>query len=152
MKPFLMLVGVAAVAGAMYVAGASGSQQTKFAPESQVVALQKKVKTLTTEVNKTVGPEAKAALGIISSCYLQVMNNQVKLNLFPVNVLGNSSDGYLFGTDASSATPTSALDYDNVAPSAYLQYDDPNCLSAAARHRSLGTSSSALLRLAGRTH
>jgi hypothetical protein len=52
MRRFLMLVGVAAVAGAMYVAAASGSQQStgptakQFkALKTQVAALSKKLKT-----------------------------------------------------------------------------------------------------------
>ncbi len=43
MKRFLMLVGVAAVAAAMYVAASPASQQSKFATEKQFLALQKKV-------------------------------------------------------------------------------------------------------------
>ena len=136
MKQFLMLVGVAAVAGAMYVAGASGSQQTKFAPESQVVALQKKVAALTKLVNKTVAPEANAALGILADCYLTVGATTANANGLGVSQFGSASSGFLFGPNAAGSTPRSALDVASSGQQYYLQEVTPACVAGnLLRHR-----------------
>jgi hypothetical protein len=135
MKQFLMLLGVAAVAGAMYVAAASGSQQTKFATQKEVAALQKKVKILTTEVNKTVAPEAQFSTAYILTCLAQInSDNSFTVHVLPVSQRGNSTSGYLFG-DSVTSTPTTALDVDTATPMAVLQEFDPSCLSSALRHR-----------------
>jgi hypothetical protein len=153
MKSFLVLVGVAAVAGAMYVAGASGSQQVKWAPQSEVVALQSKVKTLTIELNKKVAPEANAALGIISDCYLTVSGSTATANGLGVSQFGGTSSGFLFGATSTSSTPRTALDVATSSPTYDLQEVTPACVSGhLARHGALGSSSSSLLGLGGRTH
>lgn len=53
MSKFLMLVGVAAVAGAMYVAAASGSQQSGGVTAKQFKALKAQVATLSKKVKST---------------------------------------------------------------------------------------------------
>jgi len=55
MRQFLMLVGVAAVAGAMYVAAASGSQQSTGPTAKQFKALKAQVATLSKKVKTTQG-------------------------------------------------------------------------------------------------
>ena len=135
MKQFLMLVGVAAVAGAMYVAGASGSQQTKFAPESQVVALQKKVTSLSNQLKKTVKPEADFSVSYILSCLASVdTSGNITIHTMPVSQRGNATSGYLFGSNSASSTPTTALDINPSTPAAQLQVFDPSCLGSPLRH------------------
>ena len=133
MKQFLMLLGVAAVAGAMYVAGASGSQQAKFASQKEVVALQTKVAALTKEVKKTVGPEADLSASYILSCLSSVSGNTINVHLLPVSQRGNTTTGYLFG-DSVMSTPTTALDINTQTPTAQLQEFDPSCLTSGLRH------------------
>lgn len=136
MTRLLMLLGVAAVAGAMYVAGASGSQQTKFAPESQVVALQKRVTALTKLVSKTVKPEADISATYILTCLSSVSGSTLTVHAMPVSQRGNTSSGYLFGNSVSS-TPTTALDINTASPTDVLQEFDPSCLSGALNHRAV---------------
>ena len=134
MKQFLMLLGVAAVAGAMYVAGASGSQQAKFASQKEVAALQKKVAILTKQVKTTVKPEADLSASYILTCLAQVnSDNTVTVHLMPVSQRGNATSGYLFGTSTTS-TPTTALDIDSATPTALIQEFDPACLGGALKH------------------
>jgi hypothetical protein len=108
MKRFLMLLAVAAVAGAMYVAAAPGSQQARGptarqfkALKAQVAGLQKKVKSLKVE--------SDATLFVMAHCMLH--------SLIGVSQRGNSTAGYLFGDTVTSA-PTTALDF---APTASAQ-------------------------------
>lgn len=149
MKQFLMLVGVAEVAGAMYVAGASGSQQTKFAPEAQVVALQKKVKALTNKINKTVAPEANAVIGIIADCYLTIGSSTATANGLGVSQLGSTNGfGYLWGNSQASS-PTTALDVVTSAPHHYVQEVTPNCVGGnLLRHSAVRSGNSLLQRWA----
>jgi hypothetical protein len=59
MKRFLMLVAVAAVAGAMYVAAAPGSRQARPASAKQFAALKRKVATLS-KILKTLKKDESA--------------------------------------------------------------------------------------------
>lgn len=133
MKQFLLLLGVAAVAGAMYVAGASGSQQAKFATQKEVVALQKKVTKLTKQIKTVVGPEADLSATYILTCLSSVSGGTLTINAMPVSQRGNTTTGYLFGTTVSP-TPTTALDINTTTPTDVLQEFDPSCLSGALRH------------------
>jgi hypothetical protein len=150
MKRFLMLVGVAAVAGAMYVAASPASQQSKFASEKQVVALQKKVAALTKSL-KTVKSEADAAVGIIGACYLKDNGNGTfSFLVTPVSQFGNASAGFLYGTSGGS-TPRSALDVATSSPQAYLQGVDPACATQSfLRHSAVHSASSRVQRWAER--
>lgn len=130
MKRFLMLVGVAAVAGAMYVAASPASRQAT-APtarqfntlKKQVASLSKKLKALTKD-EKVVKTAAGAAVGYIAVCFLDANGN---IQSLPVNQFGSTTTGFLYGTPVAGATPSaatarSALDVDTSgSPKAYLQ-------------------------------
>ncbi len=110
MRRFLMLVGVAAVAGAMYVAAAPGGRQATGPTARQFAALKKQVAKLQKQV-KAVDKEAVAGLGVSLLC---IMHQPVG-----VDQVGTSASGYLFGPPqtagtAVTAVATSAL---NLAPS-----------------------------------
>ena len=131
MKRFLMLVAVAAVAGAMYVAASPASQQSRGPTLKQFNALKKQVATLSKEVKTVVKPEADAAVEIIGACYLKDNGNgTASFLVMPVSRLGNSSAGYLFGTSGGGA-PTTALDEVASSPQAYLQEVDPQCATTS---------------------
>lgn len=137
MKRFLMLAGVAVVAAAMYVAASPASQQSKFATQKEVVALQKKVKTLTSELNKTVKPEADLSASYILTCLAQInSDNTVTIHTLSVAQRGSSTSGYLFGNSGSSQ-PTTALDVVTTTPTAVLQEFDPSCLGSGLRHHAV---------------
>jgi len=151
MRRFLMLVGVAAVAGAMYVAAASGSQQSRGPTAKQFKALKKQVASLSKTL-KTVKSEADAAVGIIGACYLTVSGSSATITVLPVSQFGSTSAGFLYGT-SSSSTPRTALDINTASPLAYLQEVNPACLTGttALRHGAVHSASSRLLRWAERT-
>jgi hypothetical protein len=151
MKRFLMLVGVAAVAAAMYVAASPASQQSRGPTLKQFNALKKQVATLNKKL-KAVTSEADAAVGIIGTCYLhQNSDGTIGFNFMPVSRLGNSSAGYLFGTSGTNA-PTTALDEVTSSPQAYLQEMDPQCATLAAlRHGAMRSGSSRVQHWAERT-
>ena len=101
MRRFLMLMGVAAVAGAMYVAAASGSQQSSGptakqfkALKTQVAALSKKLKTTQTNLNTL-------AFAYVH-CSLPVERGVVQK--------GDSVNGYSFTPPGGSPGFTTALD------------------------------------------
>lgn len=152
MKRFLMLVGVAVVAGVMYVAASPASQQSKFASEKQVLALQKKVAVLSKTL-KTVKSEADAAVTIIGSCYLKDNGNgTVSFQAMPVSQFGNSTTGFLYGNSVTSS-PRSALDIATSSPQAYLQEIDPQCATQSfLRHRAIRSGSSRVQRWAEHIH
>lgn len=137
MKRFLMLVGVAAVAGAMYVAAAPGSRQAspptarQFAAlKRQVASLSTKLKALTTD-EKAVKQAAIAAVEYIGGCFLDSNGNIQNLQVAEV---GNATTGFLFGAAATTGTPRSALDVNTpgLPPLAYLQEVTPACVTGAA--------------------
>ncbi len=107
MKRFLMLVGVAAVAAAMYVAASPASQQSRGPTLKQFNALKKQVATLNKKL-KSGDSEADAAVGIIGACYLhQNSDGTVGFNFMPVSQFGNSTQGYLFGAPAGATSTRS---------------------------------------------
>jgi hypothetical protein len=136
MRRFLMLVGVAAVAGAMYVAAAPGSRQALPPTAKQFAALKKQVAVLNTKLKaltkdeKSVKTAAGLAVGYLVNCFFDSAGNLENLQ---VNDFGDTTTGFLFGTTAGG-TPRSALDV-NVAgttPLAYLQEVTPACVTGAA--------------------
>lgn len=138
MKRFLMLVGVAAVAGAMYVAAAPGSRQAAPPTARQFAALKKQVAALSKNLKVLKKDEAQvklaavATVSYIGGCFLDSNANIVNL---AVNQFGTSSDGFLFGTPGGGATATtrSALDIDTSgSPKAYLQAVNSDCLTSAS--------------------
>ena len=151
MKRFLMLVGVAVVAAAMYVAASPASQQSRGPTLKQFNALKKQVATLNKKL-KAVTTEADAAVSIIGTCYLhQNSDGTVGFNFMPVSQFGNSSSGFLFGTSATNA-PRSALDINAASPQAYLQEMDPQCATLSGlRHGAIRSGSSRVQHWAERT-
>jgi hypothetical protein len=147
MKRLLMLVGVAAVAGAMYVAASPASQQSKFATEKQFLALKKQVATLNKNLKNTT-LVADAALGIIADCYLTVGTSTANANGLGVSQLGTASNGFLFGANSATATPRTALDVASSSPTYYLQEVTPDCVAGnLLKHRAVHSGSSLLQRL-----
>jgi hypothetical protein len=137
MKRFLMLVGVAAVAGAMYVAAAPGSRQAaaptarQFAAlKKQVASLNKKLKALTKD--ETSVKKLTVDVGtFIVGCYLSDT-----AGFKGVTRYGDPSSTYGFSYTSSAgatAVPRTALDFDTSAtPGAYLQAVDPVCATASS--------------------
>jgi hypothetical protein len=147
MKRFLMLVSVAVVAAAMYVAASPASQQS--APTArQFKALKRQVASLSKTLKK-VKTEADAAVGIIGACYLhQNTDGTVNFTVMPVSQFGNSSSGFLYGTSGLNA-PRTALDIATSSPQAYLQEVDPACATVSAvRHGAVQSGSSRVQRWA----
>ena len=141
MKRFMLLVGVAAVAGAMYVAAAPGSRQASPPSARQFAALKKQVASLNTKLKaltkdeKAVKRAAVAAVEYIGACFLDSNGNIENLQ---VNDFGTTTAGFLFGAPGAgagdAAAARSALDV-NVAgttPLAYLQEVTPSCVTGAA--------------------
>jgi hypothetical protein len=130
MKRFLMLVGVAVVAAAMYVAAGTASQQSGVSPKA-FKALQKQVATLSKTL-KTVKAEAADADGFVQTCL--VSSNS---GVLPINDFGDPAGtfGYQY-FDGTQTVDTTALDVDLSSPfqGVYLQGVDPACIAAAARH------------------
>jgi hypothetical protein len=113
MKRFLMLVGVAVVAAAMYVAAAPGSQQAKAPTAKQFNALKKQVASLakTVKAVKTV-PAAEA--GVITACDA----GAAPIDEFGDGVNATPTEGYEYSptstANGASTFLTTALD---IAPS-----------------------------------
>jgi len=139
MKRFLLLVGIAVVAGAMYVAAAPGGRQASPPTARQFAALKKQVASLNTKLKaltkdeKAVKTAAGLAVGYLANCFFDSNGNIENLQ---VNDFGTTTAGFLFGAPGTgdTATPRSALDV-NVAgttPLAYLQELTPGCVTGAA--------------------
>ena len=110
MKRFLMLVAVAVVAGAMYVAASPASQQSRGPTAKQFRALKAQVAALSKKVKTTQGDLNALAFAYIH-CSLP--------SEIGVSQRGNSTTGYLFGDSVASA-PTTALDLNNSTPTYVL--------------------------------
>ena len=146
MKRFWMLVGVAVVAGAMYVAAAPGSRQAtgptarQFAALKKQVALLNKKLTALTKDEKVVKTAAGAAVGYIGACFLDTNGNIQNL---PVTQFGSTNAGFLFGAPASgdTATARSGLDVDTSGSAqAFLQKVTPACITSSASSAQSGVS------------
>jgi hypothetical protein len=138
MKRFLMLVGVAVVAAAMYVAASPASQQSTGPSAKQFSALKKQVASLSTSL-KSVKAEAAAAAGFITTCF-----TSTNAGVVPVSRLGNttgtSTTGYFFGTLPTASSVVAAIDVTPTGgtPGAYLQAVDPSCVKASALRHAAG--------------
>ena len=155
MRRFLMLMGVAVVAGAMYVAASPASQQLRGPTAKQFSALKKQVATLNKKLT-TVKAEADAAVGIIGACYLNPSGSATAFKVMMVSQRGVATGpGYLFGTATATtvtASPTTALDIVTASPQAYLQEVDPQCATLAGlRHSAVRSGISRLQRLINRS-
>ena len=127
MKRFLMLVGVAVIAAAMYVAASPASQRSTGPTEKQFLALQKKVTTLSKTL-KTVKSEANAAVGFIATC-LASQN----AGALPTSEFGDAQAGaygyHFLQPDGTTEIKTTALDIDpSASPQGYVQIVDSSCV------------------------
>lgn len=147
MKRFLMLVGVAVVAAAMYVAAGTASQQSKAPTAKQFKALKAQVASLSKKL-KSTRKEADAAVGFIGQCFVSTNSG-----VLPINEFGDPAGafGYQFDSDGAGASPmiyATALDLDTSTttpfPGVYIQGVDPACVQAALRHRAGHSGSSRL--------
>jgi hypothetical protein len=157
MKRFLMLFGVAAVAGAMYVASAAGGQQSRGPSARQFAALKKQVAGLSNTVKALKSSVASDEATIqsqattitsqataITSLQTTVGNDDgfIKNCLIAGGVQGVSEYGDPAGTfgygwtDDTGTYLTTALDWDfSNFPDLWLAAVSPSCISgAAARH------------------
>jgi hypothetical protein len=151
MKRFLMLVGVAVVAAAMYVAASPASQQAKGPTAKQFNALKKQVAALKAE-EAQVKKTANNAAGFIATCFVST-----NAGVLPVNEFGdaqNGTFGYQYKDGTGAMTYTTALDIDTTTPfqGAYLQGVDPTCVTTSLRHRQAHSGSSRLPLLAEHAH
>jgi hypothetical protein len=150
MKRFLMLVGVAVVAAAMYVAASPASQQSTGPSEKQFLALEKKV-TAQGKTLKAVKSEANAAAGFIASC-LASSNSGV----LPINEFGDPAGtfGYQYTANGTDIVDRTALDVDQSSPfqGVYIQGVDPACVTSALRHGQTHSGAGHLTLRAERAH
>jgi len=111
MKRFLMLVGVAVVAGAMYVAASPASQQSSGPTAKQFKALKAQVTALSKKLKTTQNDLDTLAFAYIH-CSLPTE--------IGISQRGSSTNGYRFGADNTTATGTTALDLVNSSPTYVL--------------------------------
>ena len=146
MQRFLIFVGVAVVAAAMYVAASPASQQASGPSAKQFKTLQKQVAAL--KKDETAVKKLTVALAtIVGGCYLDTNSNLVTL---PVSQVGSTTTGFLFGapgTPPASATARTALDINASSPTAELQEVNPSCLSASGLKHGTGRAGVTRLRL-----
>lgn len=152
MKRFLMLIGVAVVAAAMYVAASPASQQSSGPTAKQFKALKAQVAALSKKLTTTT-KAADAAVAFIGGCFLNSSANFEDLKVSQKGTVNPAGPGYLFGTSGVNA-PTTALDIVASSPQAYLQEIDPQCIAAfgGLRHGTTRSGVSLLQRLAEHTH
>ena len=101
MRQFLMLVGVAAVAGAMYVAAASGSQQSTGPTAKQFKALKAQVATLSKKL-KTTQNDLNAVAFAYLHCSLPSELGVSQFNL-------GGTETHTTALDLAGGTPTYEL-------------------------------------------
>lgn len=134
MKRFMLLVGVAVVAAAMYVAASPASQQAGRPSAKQFAALKKQVASLSKSL-KQVKAAANDADGFVRTCLISTNSG-----VLPINRFGDPAGtfGYQY-FDGSNNIDTTALDLDTSTPfqGVYLQGVDPTCVTAGARHHLL---------------
>jgi len=146
MQRFLIFVGVAVVAAAMYVAASPASQQAAAPSAKQFKTLQKQVAAL--KKDETAVKKLTIALAdIVGSCYLDSKGNIVTL---PVSQFGSTTTGFYFGnagTTPTTMTTRTALDINAASPTADLQEVSPSCLSASGLKHGTGRAGVSRLRL-----
>jgi hypothetical protein len=146
-KRFLVVLALAGVAGATYVATAPGSQTA--APT--LASLNKKITLLTRKVKAEgvtiaalkkaengVKTEADDAVGFLNSCLLST-----GAGVLPINQFGdpNATFGYHYQktTTVGDEALTTALDVDgSTTPGAFIQAVDPTCVTPAGALRKAG--------------
>jgi hypothetical protein len=147
MQRFLIFVGVAVVAAAMYVAASPASQQAKAPSAKQFSALKKQVAAL--KKDETAVKKLTVALAdIVGGCYLDSKGNIVTL---PVSEFGNTTTGFYFGnagpTPPTTVATRSALDVNAASPTEDLQEVNPTCLTASGLKHGTGRAGVTRLRL-----
>jgi hypothetical protein len=124
MKRFLMLVAVAVVASAMYVAASPASRQSSGPTAKQYAALKRRVMIMS-RVFKSVKREAQHADNYVRNCLTSTEGGAL-----PVTEYGdaiNHTYGYQY-FDGTSTHWTTALDVDTSStPGAYLQKVSRGC-------------------------
>ena len=134
MKRFLMLVGVAVVAAAMYVAASPASQQASGPTAKQFNALKKQVATLSKKLKSTKS-EADAAVGFIATCLVDPSAGVWGVSEFGDGNAGTFGYRYFDAANGGDQLVT-ALDFDGSAnPQTYLQAVNPSCVGPALKHR-----------------
>ncbi len=126
MKRFLMLVGVAAVAAAMYVAASPASQQSRGPTARQFNALKREVATLSKNL-KATKTEADAVVSFIQGCLIST-----NAGALPVSDFGDPQGtfGYWYTDNGTDYFNTTALDIDTSStPGGFLQLVDPSCVT-----------------------
>jgi hypothetical protein len=140
MKRFLMLVAVATVAGAMYVAAAPGSQQTTGPTAAQFATLKRQVASLTKKLKVLTADETKVkklALdtgGFIVGCFLTQTAGVEGVSQFgdPAGTYGFSYAAAPTGTPGLANSYRTGLDLDaSATPHDFLQTVDPSCVSTS---------------------
>ena len=106
MKRFLMLVGVAVVAAAMYVAASPASQkQSSSVSPKQFKALKAEVTRLSAKVT-ALNKESKAVVGVLAAC----MQGALPINQFGDNTVAQT-EGYNYSQPSGAGNfLTTALD------------------------------------------
>ena len=112
MKRFLMLVGVAVVAAAMYVAAAPGSQQAKGPTARQFNALKKQVASLSKTV-KALKTFAAVDLTYLGDC----VQAAVPIDQFGDGQSATPTEGYEYSPTSSPGANTVLTTALDVAPS-----------------------------------
>jgi outer membrane murein-binding lipoprotein Lpp len=124
MKRFLMLVAVAVVASAMYVAASPASQQSSGSTTRQVRALQARVAKMS-KVLRTVRRQAQYARDYVHDCLRTASSGAMPVSEFGDAV--NHTHGYQY-FDGATTRWTTALDIDTGdTPGAFLQKVDRAC-------------------------
>jgi hypothetical protein len=142
MRRFLMLAAFAAVAAAMYVAAASGSQQSRGPTAKQFKALKTQVATLSKKLKTTQNDLSALALAYVH-CSLP---SEIGLAEKPSG--GGSGWGYDFTFGDGTPGFAAALDLAATAPAAPVQWEitpfnylDSGCQSlvgaSAIRHHAV---------------
>jgi hypothetical protein len=135
MKRFLMLVGVAVVAAAMYVAASPASHQATGPTAAQFNALKKQVATLSKKLKSTKS-EADEAVGFIGQCLVSQNAGVWGVSEFGDGQAGTFGYFYTDTGDKTNPQLVTALDFDGSAnPQTYLQAVDPGCVGPALKHR-----------------
>jgi len=151
-KRFLVVLAVAALAGATYVAAAPGSQRA--APTArQFAALGKKVSLLSKKVKTqgatiaalkkgeaSVKTEADTVVGFLTSCFLSANAGALPINEFGDTQGTPPAFGYAFTASAGGPpVSTTALDVDSSStPGGFVQVVDPTCVTSSGGLRRAG--------------
>jgi hypothetical protein len=117
-----MLVGVAVVAAAMYVAASSASQASKGPTAAQLAALKKQVAAQSIQIKKLFN-ENKVVFGVLAAC----MQGALPINQFgdPTGELSGVDQGYVYATGGTGpvlgvTSYTTGLDVTSVSDTGAL--------------------------------